>query len=56
MLLNALKEQGRTMNWLVAQLNKTNPVTRQYVSAMMNGKRPMSEAWERRIKTVLGLF
>lgn len=50
-----LRRQGRTVNWLVTQLNHDRPISRQHLSAMLNGRYPMQEEWERRISQLLGL-
>lgn len=50
-----LTNQGRSVNWLVAQLNRERAVSRQYVSGLLNGKFPITDEWARLLAKVLDL-
>jgi plasmid maintenance system antidote protein VapI len=48
-----MREDGRRMDWLVRELNKEVTVSRGWVSALMNGRTPLTADWERRIRRIL---
>jgi hypothetical protein len=48
-----LRLQGRSVNWLVAQLNTKRAVSRGYVSGLLNGRHPMTEEWARQFREAI---
>jgi plasmid maintenance system antidote protein VapI len=52
-LQSKMREDGRRMDWLVRELNKEVTVSRGWVSALMNGRTPLTADWERRIRAIL---
>ena len=49
-----LKRQGRSVNWLVGELNQRRTVSRQHVSRLLNDRHPISPEWERLLNDILG--
>ena len=49
-----LRLQGRTVNWLVGELNQRRKVSRQHVSRLLNDRHPMSPEWDRLMNDIMG--
>lgn len=50
-LFAILADQGRSLTWLASRMN----YTREYVSLIKSGKRPVTDEFVRRAASVLGL-